>query len=61
MLEHFYQRESGNTLIYLILSEINQQEGISRQTGVCHVAQEAGVPHHEYINRNKQNVIFTLL
>jgi len=25
---------------------------------VCYVAQEAGVPHHEYIDRQEENVIF---
>ena len=28
---------------------------------VCHVAQEAGAPHHGYIGRKKENVIFTPL
>ena len=29
----------------------------SRHTIVCRVAQEAGAPHREYINRKKENVI----
>ena len=32
---------------------------ISRHTIVCRVAQEVGAPHHEYINRKKENAIFT--
>ena len=32
---------------------------ISRHTVVCRAAQEAGVPHREYINRKKENAIFT--
>ena len=32
---------------------------ISRHTIVCRAAQEAGTPHHEYIDRKKENVIFT--
>ena len=32
---------------------------ISRHMVVCQVAQEAGVSHHEYIDRKKENVIFT--
>ena len=31
----------------------------SRHMIVCHAAQEAGVPHCEYINRKKENAIFT--
>ena len=31
----------------------------SRLTIVCRVAQEAGAPHREYINRKKENAIFT--
>ena len=31
----------------------------SRHTLVCCAAQEARVPHHEYIDRKKENVIFT--
>ena len=34
---------------------------ISRHTIVCRAAQEAGAPHREYIDRKKENVIFTLL
>ena len=34
---------------------------ISRHTIVCRAAQEAGAPHCEYIDRNKENVIFTPL
>ena len=34
---------------------------VSRHTIVCCVAQEAGVPHRGYIDRKKENVIFTLL
>ena len=34
---------------------------ISRHTIVCRVAQEAGAPHREYIDRKKENVIFTHL
>ena len=33
----------------------------SRHTVVCRAAQEAGAPHREYIDRKKENVIFTLL
>ena len=32
---------------------------ISRHTVVCRAAQETGAPHREYIDRKKQNVIFT--
>ena len=28
---------------------------------VCHAAQEASVPYHGYIDRKKENVIFTPL
>ena len=31
----------------------------SRHTEVCRVAQEADAPHCEYINRKKENAIFT--
>ena len=31
----------------------------SRHTIVCRAAQEAGAPHREYINRKKENAIFT--
>ena len=34
---------------------------ISRHTIVCRAAQEAGAPHREYIDRKKENVIFTHL
>ena len=34
---------------------------ISRHTIVCHAAQEAGVPHRGYIDRKKENIIFTPL
>ena len=34
---------------------------LSRHTVVCRAAQEAGAPHREYIDRKKENVIFTLL
>ena len=34
---------------------------ISRYTVVCRAAQEAGAPHREYIDRKKENVIFTPL
>ena len=34
---------------------------ISRYTIVCRAAQEAGAPHREYIDRKKENVIFTHL
>ena len=33
----------------------------TRHTVVCCVAQEASMPHCEYINRKKENVIFTPL
>ena len=32
---------------------------VSRHTIVCRAAQEAGAPHREYINRKKENAIFT--
>ena len=32
---------------------------VSRHTVVSRVAQEAGAPHHEYIYRKKENMIFT--
>ena len=32
---------------------------LSRHTIVCRAAHEAGTPHHEYINRKKENMIFT--
>ena len=34
---------------------------VSRHTVVRRAAQEAGVPHREYIDRKKENVIFTPL
>ena len=34
---------------------------ISRHMVVCRAAQEASAPHREYIDRKKENVIFTLL
>ena len=34
---------------------------ISRHTIVCRVAQEAGASHYGYINKKKENVIFTSL
>ena len=40
------------TLIYIYIY-------ISRHTIVCRAAQEAGAPHPEYINRKKENAIFT--
>ena len=33
----------------------------SRHTIVCRVAQEAGAPHRGYIDRKKENVVFTPL
>ena len=33
----------------------------SRHTIVCRAAQEAGAPHREYIDRKKENAIFTHL
>ena len=33
----------------------------SGHTVVCRVAQEAGMPHHEYNDKKKENVIFTPL
>ena len=33
----------------------------SKHTIVCHAAQEAGTPHRGYIDRKKENVIFTPL
>ena len=30
---------------------------LSRHTVVCRAAQEVGAPHHEYINRKKENAI----
>ena len=32
---------------------LNKQ--VSRHTVVCRVAQDAGAPHREYINRKKEN------
>ena len=32
---------------------------VSRHMIVCRAAQEAGAPHREYINRKKENAIFT--
>ena len=32
---------------------------VSRHTVVCRAAQEVGAPHREYINRKKENAIFT--
>ena len=34
---------------------------VSRHTTVCHAAQEAGAPHRGYIDKKKENIIFTLL
>ena len=31
----------------------------SRHMTVCHVSQEADVPQHEYIDKKKENMIFT--
>ena len=31
----------------------------AQQTSMCRAAQEAGAPHREYINRKKENAIFT--
>ena len=31
----------------------------SRRTVVCRAAQEVGAPHSEYINKKKENAIFT--
>ena len=41
--------------------DLNHRCGIyiSRHTIVCRAAQEAGAPHREYINRKKENAIFT--
>ena len=49
--------------LFLILLElvIIQIIYISRHTIVCRATQEAGVPHREYIDSKKENVIFTLL
>ena len=32
---------------------------VSRHTAVCRAAQEASVPHREYIDRKKENAICT--
>ena len=43
----------------LIIMLIYQQLTQSRHTVVCRAAQEVGAPHREYINRKKENAIFT--
>ena len=58
---------STHGVIHLVLYDVVkepallQQVSISRHTVVCRAAQEAGAPHREYIDRNKENVIFTPL
>ena len=51
--------ESAPNLLYPIYSRVIHT--LSRHTIVCRAAQEAGAPHREYIDRKKENVIFTLL
>ena len=58
-------------LMQQVLAGVNPENGpsfvaayiddllISRHTIVCRAAQEAGAPHREYINRKKENAIFT--
>ena len=48
------------TLIQCMLYISNIGTYVSRHTVVCRAAQEAGAPHREYIDRKKENVIFTL-
>ena len=43
--------------VYVLLDY--EQSSVSRHTIVCRAAQEAGAPHREYINRKKENAIFT--
>ena len=45
--------------VYSLIYNIKTHDGISRHTIVCRAAQEAGAPHGEYINRKKENAIFT--
>ena len=50
------------TNIYCSKQILLYSKTVSRQcrhTVVCFVTQEAGVPHCEYIDRKKENVIFT--
>ena len=45
--------------IYIYIIYIYIHVYISRHTIMCRAAQEAGAPHREYINRKKENAIFT--
>ena len=46
-------------LIQQFIHVITDNNVVSRHTIVCRAAQEAGAPHREYINRKKENAIFT--
>ena len=46
-------------LLAQVVSMTNNLCYLSRHTIVCRAAQEAGAPHREYINRKKENAIFT--
>ena len=52
--------------LFILIYRYNDEYGrktqvISRHTIVCRAAQEAGAPHRGYIDRKKENVIFTPL
>ena len=48
-------------LFFFITGFLSYSNVKSRHTIVCRAAQEAGAPHRGYIDRKKENVIFTLL
>ena len=50
--------QTKNNILTII---IQYNSTVSRHTVVCRAAQEAGVPHREYIYRKKVNAIFTPL
>ena len=47
--------------LWVYISAISVAAIVSRHTVVCRTAQEVRAPHHEYINRKKENAIFTPL
>ena len=62
---HHYKKVAIEYLGLDVFSFLQKKTSItvteSRHTIVCRAAQEAGKPHREYIDRKKENVIFTHL
>ena len=49
----------SHIMFYMFCFQCCLQEVINQQTFVCHVGQETGVPHCNFIDRMKENMILT--